>query len=174
MELPGALKESMDYEVRKIHQSDTGGFHAALNSVINERKFLLTTEAPRREDTDWYVRNNIANNYAHFVGLLDSVVVGWADIIPYQKELVSHVGLLGMGIVSEHRSRGLGKALLSKTISHARQTGCKRIELEVFARNSVAISLYQQSGFEHEGTKRRGRCMDGRYEDVWIMGLWCG
>jgi len=82
---------------------------------------------------------------------------------------MKHGGLLGMGVISEHRGKGIGKELLLRTVDHARKTGLKRIELEVFANNSVAIALYKRCGFEHEGTKRNARYINDNYEDVCIM-----
>jgi len=161
----------MTFHIRKIQESDTEGFHAALDSVVREHKFLLTVETDDVETTRGFIRNNIANNVAQFVALIDDKIVGWADILPHQKELLKHGGLLGMGVVSAHRGGGIGKALLSNTIDHARQTGLKRLELEVFANNSVAIALYRQFGFEHEGTKRKARFINDQYEDVCIMAI---
>lgn len=160
----------MNLIIRKIEESDIDGYWAALDSVVNERKYLQTIRTPSREDTSVFVRKNIENSYAQYIALVDDAVVGWADILPYQSEITSHVGLLGMGVISEFRGKGIGKKILKETISEARGVNIKRIELEVFAKNSTAIALYRQVGFEHEGIKRGARYINGRYEDVCIMG----
>jgi len=162
----------MKFEVRKIQESDIEGFRAALVSVVNEKRFLATTEPPSVESTDDFIRRNIVNNYAEFVAVVEGRVVGWADIIPFEKKIMKHAGLLGMGVIAEHRGKGIGKALLSRTIEQAKENGLKRVELEVFAYNSVAIALYSQLGFELEGTKRKARYINDSYEDICIMGLW--
>jgi len=164
----------MSYVVRKIQESDIEGFRAALASVVSEKRFLATTAPPSPDSTADFIRRNIANNYAEFVALIGDEVVGWADIIPFEKEIMQHAGVLGMGVVAEHRGKGIGKALLFRTIDQARENGLKRVELEVFAYNSVAIALYKQLGFKHEGTKRKARYINGSYEDVCFMGLWIG
>ena len=159
------------FTVRKIQKSDIAGYRSALDSVVNEKKYLLTVQTPSIEDTDKFIRNNIRNNYAQYVALVDNNIVGWTDIIPHQKELIKHVGLLGIGVVAEHRKNGIGRELLAHTINHAKEVGLKRLELEVFANNSTAIALYKQLGFEHEGTKRNARYINDHYEDVCIMSL---
>jgi RimJ/RimL family protein N-acetyltransferase len=60
---------------------------------------------------------------------------------------------------------------MDATINDARTAGLTRIELEVFSSNTNAITLYERYGFAREGLHRRGRIIDGRVEDVLIMGL---
>ncbi|CAA0109956.1 Mycothiol acetyltransferase [BD1-7 clade bacterium] len=71
-----------------------------------------------------------------------------------------------MGIVRGHRGQRIGSALLSTALSHAWQTGLKRIELDVFADNEAAIHLYTKHGFSIEGTKRFPRYFDERHQDI--------
>ena len=84
----------MQFEVRRILESDIDAFRSALDSVVSERKYLLTVQTPSAENIAGFIRNNVENNYAQYVALVDSVVIGWADIIPHQKELLQHGGLL--------------------------------------------------------------------------------
>jgi RimJ/RimL family protein N-acetyltransferase len=46
----------------------------------------------------------------------------------------------------------------------------KRVELEVFASNKIAIGLYEREGFVIEGRKRFARFLDGAEDDILIMG----
>ena len=57
------------------------------------------------------------------------------------------------------------------TLQGAREKGLERVELEVFASNRPAIRLYESLGFVVEGIKRRGRKLDGAYDDVLEMTL---
>ncbi len=159
----------MSFNVRKIQESDIEGFRAALSSVVSERKYLLTLELPSIEDTAKFIRTNIENNYVEYVAEIKGNIVGWADVIPKQKQALRHIGELGIGVVAEHRGMGIGKELLKKVLAGAWGSGLKRVELEVFASNTNAVALYKKFGFEHEGTKRNARYVDGRYEDVHFM-----
>jgi RimJ/RimL family protein N-acetyltransferase len=98
-------------------------------------------------------------------------VVGWCDIVRYQREGYRHAGVLGIGLVPGFRERGLGARLALASIDAARRNGIERIELEVLASNERAIALYRQLGFVDEGVKRGARKLDGRYEDKLFMAL---
>lgn len=155
--------------VRKIQYTDINGFRDALSSVALERKYLLTLSPPSLSNVSEFVQKNIDNNNAQYVAEVNGIVVGWIDIVPGEPEAIRHTGLLGMGIVANHRGKGIGTELMKQAISHAWQTGLKRIELEVFATNTVAISLYKTNGFILEGTKLNARLVDQRYQDVHLM-----
>ena len=73
-------------------------------------------------------------------------------------------------VVAAYRGKGIGSELLKTVIMHSWDAGLKRIELEVFTTNTVAVNLYKKNGFELEGTKRNARYLDGRYEDVHFHG----
>ena len=41
----------------------------------------------------------------------------------------------------------------------------------MYARNTGAIALYRKVGFTLEGTRVRGKKLDGEYDDVHMMGI---
>ena len=51
----------------------------------------------------------------------------------------------------------------------ANEADFERIELSVYASNTASQALYRTVGFVEEGVKKRGRKLDGVYEDVIIM-----
>ena len=52
-----------------------------------------------------------------------------------------------LGVIPDHRGRGLGKLLLLKALHGFRQAGLRSAYLEVTASNESAIHLYRQFGF---------------------------
>ncbi len=46
-----------------------------------------------------------------------------------------------------------------------------RVYLTVYAYNERAIRSYEKCGFQHEGTMRQARYVDGQYHDELMMGL---
>lgn len=52
-----------------------------------------------------------------------------------------------VGIVSEHRGRGLGRALVQSALCGFRASGLTHVSLEVTAANLPAVRLYQSLGF---------------------------
>jgi L-phenylalanine/L-methionine N-acetyltransferase len=158
-----------DITVRKIHLEDTQGFWNALSSVAKEKKYILTVEPPPFESTRAFVKDNVEKNHAQYVAVCDKKIVGWADIIPFDHPTMNHVGGLGMGVIADFRGQGIGSKLLASVIQHAWANGLKRLELEVFADNEVAIALYKKHGFVQEGVKRFARVVDGHYQNIIVM-----
>lgn len=161
----------MNVLVRRIESKDVKGFYDALCSVAKERKYLLTVEPAPFGKMKEFVLNNISKSRPQFVAELDSSIIGWADILPRSNhESMSHVGSLGMGVISKFRRKGIGDKLLSNTIEYAWKYGFKRLEIEVFSDNMAAINLYKKHCYLIEGVKKKARFIDGGYQDLVVMG----
>lgn len=156
--------------IRPIRESDAACFHATLDAVAREKRYLATLVAPPVDRVTEFVADNVKNGYAQFVADLDGEVVGWCDAIPEDGGR-AHIACLGMGVLREHRGQGIGKRLLQATIDAIRQSGLEKIELSVYSSNEAAIALYRSLGFVEEGLKKRGRLVEGIYDDVLIMAL---
>jgi ribosomal protein S18 acetylase RimI-like enzyme len=57
------------------------------------------------------------------------------------------INLHDLAVHPDFRGRGIGRALLSAVETHARQTGCCRVTLEVRVDNDPAKKLYLSEGF---------------------------
>ena len=88
-----------------------------------------------------------------FVAELDDEVVGYigvlarvpqenSDEIDYDFAQVTDVVVLG-----QHRSKGIGAALLSRAKTHAREAGRRWLRINVLAGNRAAAALYRRCGF---------------------------
>ena len=146
-------------------------FWEALDEVAKERKYLLFTKAPEKSSTKNFVSEVIKNDWTQFVALEGEKVIGWCDILPGGREGIEHVGHVGMGVIKSHRRKGIGEQLLKAAIEDAFAKKIFRIELEVFSSNSGAVALYKKLGFREEGIKRSARYIDGKYDDIIVMGL---
>jgi ribosomal protein S18 acetylase RimI-like enzyme len=64
---------------------------------------------------------------------------------------LAHTSMVGaiqnIGVVSDHRSQGLGRALVLQCLRGFQQIGIPRVSLEVTADNRHAIDLYKKIGF---------------------------
>jgi ribosomal protein S18 acetylase RimI-like enzyme len=139
--------------------------------VARERRYLALLEAPAEADVQKYVRENIAKHAPHFVATAAGNVIGWCDIAVKPRPTLAHSGILGMGVLSEYRGRGIGRALIDATLQAARAGGISRIELTVRVDNEPARRLYESFGFVTEGLCRRHMRVDGEYKDSWLMAL---
>lgn len=50
-------------------------------------------------------------------------------------------------MVSEHRSKGIGSALIDEVFSYARSVGAERVQLSVWSFNLVARRFFTSNGF---------------------------
>jgi hypothetical protein len=79
------------------------GFHAALDGIAREGRFLAMTEAPPLAAARRFIRNGVAAGSLQFVALIDDTVVGWCDISRLPHAAQRHSGTLGMGVVAAQR-----------------------------------------------------------------------
>lgn len=158
-------------EVTPISIADVESFHACLDAVAREQRYLALMEAPPLRELESFVAQNMAHQVPQVVAKDGNVVVGWCDISPGLHQTLQHCGTLGMGVLGGYRGRGIGRRLLRACVGLAKDGGMTRVELEVRADNLAAIALYQSVGFEHEGTKKRGMRVSGEYQDTIAMAL---
>src|SRR5947209_2360520 len=137
----------MNIRIVPIAEEHVEAFHRVLDVVARERKYLAFLEAPPLEQARTFVTKNIGNNNVQLVGLVGDELVGWADVLPKDRPVHSHVGVLGIGILPAFRERGLGAALIQAALQAAKRRGYVRIELTVRAENARAIALYEKFGF---------------------------
>lgn len=165
--------ETLSKNIRIVAMAEehTESFRACLDAVSRERRFLALTQAPPGNAVREFIRSAIARRVPQYVALDGKQVIGWCDIFPNERESFAHVGRLGMGLLPQYRGQGIGRRLAEKTIARAKRIGLERIELDVYASNKPAIALYKSLGFALEGVKRKGRRLDGIYDDVLVMGL---
>jgi len=161
----------MNITIRPMAIEDASSFHACVDAVAREAKFLAMLQAPPLEQTLAFVKDNIANGYTQFVAHDGHRVVGWCDILPQRHAAVRHCGTLVIGLLPEHRGKGLGRQLITACLAKAPDIGVTRVELDARADNERAIRLYERMGFVREGIKKNGLRMNGEYFDAITMAL---
>ena len=161
----------MTYRIVPIAEAHIASFHAVLDSVAREKRYLLFLEAPSLGECAAFVKANIHKGHVALVALVTEQVVGWCDILPIPRHSTRHVGVVGLGVLKDFRGRGIGPALLQAALDKARAADMTRIELEVREDNLPAIALYEQFGFVREGLKRNAVRVDGTYFNLIVMAL---
>ena len=106
---------------------------------------------------------------AIFVSQHEDRVVGYFIIQGDQPSRISHRAYIVIGIHSNYRGKGIGKALFLHAEEWAREQGIHRLELTVIKHNEAAFNLYKKMGYEVEGTKRDSLLVDGKYVDEYYM-----
>lgn len=161
----------MAIEIVPIRSEHVEGYHAALDAVARERRFLAFLEAPPIETTRAFVGLVLTGRLFQHVALADGEVVGWCDILRGERETMQHAGMLGVGIAAPYRGHGLGARLMTSVMQEARSADVTRVALQVRADNVRAIRLYERLGFRREGVLRRHLRVDGVMYDTVAMAI---
>jgi RimJ/RimL family protein N-acetyltransferase len=79
---------------------------------------------------------------------------------------------IGMAVAKEWRGRGVGTALMRRSVDWARERGVHKLALQVWPHNEAARRLYEKFGFVQEGLLRAHyRRQNGELWDAIVMGL---
>lgn len=80
------------------------------------------------------------------------------------------VHLLNLSVAAPHQGRGLGRAILEWLCAGAVRRGAMGMLLEVRPSNLPARRLYDSSGFQRIGVRRRYYpAPEGQREDAWVL-----
>ena len=161
----------MPVDIVPIEEKHIEGFHRTLDFVARERRYLAFLEAPPLESIRAFVLDNIKHGHPEFVALSAGDVVGWCDVLPKERPIYAHAGVLGMGLLPPFRGQGIGADLIGRSFAAAKAFGLHRVELTVRENNTSAVQLYKRVGFEVEGRLRDAVQVDGVYESVLLMAV---
>jgi ribosomal protein S18 acetylase RimI-like enzyme len=156
-------------EIMPISRTHLAGFHAALDSVAKERRYLAMLEAPSYSRTRRLVLDSLRAGAVHVVAVAEGTVIGWCDLRPKAAPTLRHSAVLGMGIIASCRGQGIGSRLLASALELALARGIHRAELIVRADNTAAIRLYRRFEFVEEGICRHYLRVDGVDYDALLM-----
>jgi ribosomal protein S18 acetylase RimI-like enzyme len=164
-----ATSAAANIEIVPIGRAHLTGFHAAVDKIAKERRYLAMLEAPSFTRTRRVVLDSLKAGAVHVVAVVDGEVIGWCDLRPKTAPTLRHSAVLGMGIVAAYRRRGIGSRMLATTLELAWARGIRRAELNVRSDNAPAIALYRRFGFVEEGTCRNYIHIDGVDYDALLM-----
>jgi L-amino acid N-acyltransferase YncA len=159
------------FTIRNARIEDVEGFNVCVGAVAAERKYIGHVEAPLLEDSRKWMQSVLDAGYPFVVASAGATIVGWCDVGPRDREGFRHTAELGMGLRADARGHGLGPRMLERAIELSRKCGIEKLELRCYASNVTALRLYEKSGFVVEGTRVRGRKLDGVYDDVVLLGM---
>lgn len=99
-------------------------------------------------------------------------IAGIATINSSHKIKARHEGELGIVVAKKYQGKGIGSELITRLIDWAKNNGVTtRIRLDTRADNTLAVSLYLKFGFIVEGCCKNSTLLDGKYYDLYIMGM---
>ena len=112
-----------------------------------------------------YINENSENKShdSELVGIVRLMFIDW----------VNRVCELGIYIGEEkYRGKGIGRRSTTLVLNYCfKNLNLHKVCLKTLKTNKQAINLYKSIGFKIEGIKRKEFWLEGRYEDIVIMGI---
>jgi len=164
--------------IRFAHIDDATALLAYMHRLIAEPDNnipLLPGELPVDVDVQARQIEMVINSgvSALFLVVSGDEVIGRLDINGNRRASRRHVVSVGISIDERFRGQGWGSALMTAGMEWiAERPYIRRIELEVHARNTGAIRLYERLGFVHEGKDVNRLYQHGQYFDTLRMARW--
>ena len=158
----------MQIEIRRAEQEDA----AALRDLYAMPGAQSgTLQLPFPSLVIWEQRLTPREGHTVLVAEADSLLVGNLSLQVEPNPRRRHVAHIGMAVRDDWAGRGVGSRLMAAATDLADNwLGLRKLELFVYTDNQPAIALYQNHGFEIEGTRRQMALRDGVYKDAYAMG----
>jgi putative acetyltransferase len=162
----------LSVEGLKIRRAEPDDYVSVYEMFSCPRVFAGTLQLPYPSLEEW--RKRIAappEGHYDLVAVVADKVVGHLGIDTFpNKPRRRHAGTFGISVHDDWQGKGIGGALMKACVDMAdKWLNLERLELEVYADNEVAISLYERFGFEREGILRKHAFRDGVYVDSIMM-----
>jgi len=160
---------------REPRRGDARQFMDLINAVIDEPSsgIMLDRHVDLRDEVRWVVARMEGIKKRRLVMLtaeVDGVIKGNCDVTRegWKK---SHRSILGIVLAKDIRGKGIGEALMRRTIDLAekRLQGLEYIDLSVLGYNERAKSLYSKLGFVKVARIPDAIKEDGKYVDEVLM-----
>jgi putative acetyltransferase len=158
--------------VREAVPGDAAALVALAQEVGAEPEGWLISDDSRRGSGDERRYLKALRRHPHaavFVAEIDGRIVGRLSVARDPHPASFHVADLGLMVAAGHRRRGVGRALLARTVDWAREARVRKLELHVFPHNGPAIALYESFGFTREGYRREHYRRGTEYVDAILM-----
>ena len=163
--------------IREAQAQDAAQIIAHVKRLIAEPEVYIIT-APGEfnftveQEQAFLNEHASSDNSVFLVAEIEGKIVGMLNCTGGTRRATRHAATLGMSVDREWRNQGVGSLLMARAVEWAKQSEMvSRIELSVFARNEMAIHLYQKYGFVVEGRRRKSLYRNGEYFDDLIMAL---
>lgn len=171
-----SLKSGETLTIREATKEDAAAIITYVKKVGDESDFLTFSGSEFNytvaEEEAIIEKHRTASNQLFIIGMVDQQVVSVLNLQASHKPRLRHLGDFGISVARAHWGKGIGKAMLTYMITWAKETGIiRKINLKVVEKNTGAIQLYQNLGFEMEGRIKRDFRVNGEFQDTFCMGL---
>ncbi|MBC8481811.1 MAG: GNAT family N-acetyltransferase [Planctomycetes bacterium] len=156
------LKDGRKGIIRTAEEADAEKVLRQIISVLEEAEYTITTypedgaDFTVAKEREWVKNHMEGDGKLLVVAEINGEIVGSADLHNGERRRIQHVATVGITVLKEFRSLGVGKALMDAPIEWASaHPVIEKIGLGVFSNNAGAINLYKKLGFVEEGRRVR-------------------
>jgi putative acetyltransferase len=135
--------------IEKIKQEDNQAIAVLIREVLTEfgaNKPGTVFTDPTTDNLHLLFQTPKAH---YFIAKEDGVIVGGCGIYPTKGLPEECVELVKLYVSKSHRSIGLGKQLMERSIKTAISEGYRELYLETLPELHIAVGLYEHLGFEY-------------------------
>ena len=159
-------------QYRKIVKTDAERFWEMMNQLDHETKYMLYEPGERIKNIariESLIENSVEGEDFLLVAEENDKIVGYISAQRGGLKRIAHSAYIVVGILQNYRGKGIGTEFFKQLDNWAEKKKITRLELTVICENEVAKHLYEKSGFEIEGIKRKSVLVDGIYLDEFYM-----
>jgi RimJ/RimL family protein N-acetyltransferase len=171
------LKNGKAVVLREATKKDATQLLNILKQHIAAGEYLITTSdeftSAKQQQKNWIESIQDSRNGILLVAVYNNEIIGNIDIKGEPRKKIRHNGMLGIGVLKEWQTSGVGTALMESAIQWAKASlTLENIWLHVFSTNNVAIHLYKKFGFVEVAIQKEYiKEIDGIYRDNILMKL---
>jgi RimJ/RimL family protein N-acetyltransferase len=171
------LKNGRKGVIRHAEKSDADSLLKLFDTIIAYDEYNVTTVADVEkldmtvEKEEKYIEDHSKDGNLLLLAETDKRIIGMVGIENGGRQRTAHIGTLHINVDSEYRRNGIATKLLKTALEWAKDDQLiEKIELEVFANHTGAITLYKNFGFIEEGRKvKEIKISDDNYVDSVLM-----
>lgn len=135
--------------IRDAEEADLSAVLELYNQVIATTTAVFSETPATLESRRAWRADRLAQGFPVLVGEEGGEVVGFGSFGPFRvgdcyQRTVEH----SVHVRSDHRGRGLGRALLEVLVARAREMGKRDMIAGVEAGNAASIRMHERAGFE--------------------------
>ena len=139
----------MKITIRPIQTTDNAILAKIIRSCFHDYEVKCTAGTVYQDPTTDDLFSLFQTPKSHLWGAeLENKIVGCCGIFPTENLPENCTELVKFYISENGRGKGIGKALLEKTIESAKELGYSQIYLESIPEFSTAVSIYEKQGFK--------------------------
>ena len=160
---------------KKLGVEEVNCFWNFLNVLDMETSYMMYEPNERKQRTNIQelkadIRSNVVdgNDFLQ-IAMEDDRIVGYIRAERGKFNRNSHTAYIVVGIIKDYSGKGIGTTFFENLDKWAKENGILRLELTVECHNKVAIHIYEKSGFEIEGIRRKSMCVGKDFVDEYYM-----